>query len=328
MTHLVYQMGQLRAEDHVFRAGAAEVDINPLQYPVRVNGMVEEREATSAADTLMSRALVLDDGKVRLAIVVVDNLMLPRKLLDEVKLIVSQQTKIPSDRILISATHTHSAPSAMPCLGSRVDPAYAEFLPGRIVTSIVEAEKRLQPARAGWTVVTDEKHNHCRRWIFRPDRMMTDPFGIVSVRGTYAPRVSKCEPHRASGPADTDLSLLSIQTREGKPLAVLANYAMHYFGSPLISGDFCGRFGRALAKQIGPERTGGFVGMMSQGNEWRQYVDGLQPDPWGGNLDATPPKSRLRPSRGIRRSSTALTLRWPWRKPSSLSIVESPMRLA
>ena len=268
-----------------FRAGVAEVDVNPLQYPVRVNGMVEEREATSAADTLMSRALVLDDGKVRLAIVVVDNLMLPRKLLDEVKQIASQQTKIPSDRILISATHTHSAPSAMACLGSRVDPAYAEFLPGRIVSSIVEAEKRLQPARAGWTVVTDEKHNHCRRWIFRPDRMMTDPFGVVSVRAHMHPGYQSTNHIGPSGPADTDLSLLSIQTRDGKPLAVLANYAMHYFGSPLISGDFCGRFGRALAKQIGLTEQGGFVGMMSQGTSgdsmWMDYSQA----PWGGNLD-------------------------------------------
>ena len=68
-----------------FRAGAAQVDITPLQFPVRVNGMVEERTAERAADALMSRAVVLDDGSVQLAIVVVDSLMLPREMLDDVK---------------------------------------------------------------------------------------------------------------------------------------------------------------------------------------------------------------------------------------------------
>jgi hypothetical protein len=95
------------------------VDITPTSFPVRVNGMVEERSADTAHDRLMSRALVLQSGSVKLAIVVVDSLMLPRHMLDDAKQQASQLTGIPTDRILISATHTHSAPSAMPCLGSR-----------------------------------------------------------------------------------------------------------------------------------------------------------------------------------------------------------------
>ncbi len=67
------------------QAGAAAVDVTPVEFPVIVNGMVEERTASAAHDRLMARALVLDDGTVRLAIVIVDSLMLPRDLLDEVK---------------------------------------------------------------------------------------------------------------------------------------------------------------------------------------------------------------------------------------------------
>ena len=124
-----------------FRAGAAMVDITPTLFPVIVNGMVEERTATMAHDVLMSRALVLDDGKERIAIVVVDSLMLTRAMLDDVKEQASQLTGIPTDRMLISATHTHSAPSAMPCLGSRVDPEYAQFLPGQIVAALCRRTK-------------------------------------------------------------------------------------------------------------------------------------------------------------------------------------------
>jgi putative membrane-bound dehydrogenase-like protein len=259
------------------QAGAAMVDITPTIFPVIVNGMMEERTATGAHDALMSRALVLDDGKTRIGIIVVDSLMLTREMLDLVKSDASQQTGIPVDRMLISSTHTHSAPSAMPCLGSRTDPEYAAFLPQQIVRSIVQANERRIPVQIGWAVTTADRHNHCRRWIFRSDRRtMTDPFGQHNVLAHMHPGYESPNHIGPSGPADTDLTLLSIQTTDGKPLAVLANFAMHYFGSPLVSGDFCGRFGQVLAKQIGAD-TGqpSFVGIMSQGTSgdsmWFDY---------------------------------------------------------
>ncbi|MFM7163860.1 MAG: PVC-type heme-binding CxxCH protein [Planctomycetaceae bacterium] len=259
------------------RAGAAQVDVTPIEFPVIVNGMVEERTAERAADVLMSRALVLDDGAMRLAIVVVDSLMLSRELLDDAKQQASQLTGIPEERMLISATHTHSAPSAMPCLGSRVDPRYAEFLPGQIVRSIVQANERLEPVEAGWAVVTDDVHNHCRRWIFRADRMsMTDPFGVQNVRAHMHPGYQSANHVGPAGPADTDLTVLGLRSRDGRPLAVLANYAMHYYGSPLVSADFCGRFGQRFAELIGAtDQARGFVGLMSQGTSgdsmWPDY---------------------------------------------------------
>lgn len=258
-------------------AGAAMVDITPTVFPVIVNGMVEERTADKAYDALIARALVLDDGTVRLAIVVVDSLMLTRAMLDDAKEQASQLTGIPTNRILISATHTHSAPSAMPCLGSRVDPEYAQFLPGQLVRSIVQANEKLMPAQAGWAVTTDDLHNHCRRWIFRSDRMtMADPFGQLNVRAHMHPGYQSPNHIGPSGPADTDLTLLSVQTLDGKPLAVLANYANHYYGSPLVSGDFAGRFGMKLAALIGANNEPpGFVGIISQGTSgdsmWMDY---------------------------------------------------------
>jgi hypothetical protein len=267
----VCQFRAVRADE--FRAGAAQIDVTPLQFPVVVNGMFQERSASRAHDRLMSRAIVLDDGKVKLAIVVVDNLMMPRDLLDEAKKMASEATGIPTERMLVSATHTHSAPSVMGCLGSGVDRGYSVFLPRQIAKSIIQAEENLQRARFGWAVVRNVPHNHCRRWVFRPDRMRTDPFGVRNVRAHMHP--GHVSPHHIgpSGPADQDLTVLSFQSRDGKPLAVLANYAMHYYGSPLLSSDFCGRFGGAFARLIGDPKS--FVGIMSQGTSgdsmWPDY---------------------------------------------------------
>ncbi len=122
------------------RAGAAAVDVSPPDLPVIVNGGFLENHANTVHDPLQARALVLDDGATRLAIVVVDSCMMPRDLLDRAKALAHDATGIPTDHILISATHTHSAPSAMGALGSSPDPHYVAFLPGRIAEAIAQAD--------------------------------------------------------------------------------------------------------------------------------------------------------------------------------------------
>ena len=252
------------------------MDITPTKLPVIVSGSFQERTADTVQDRLMARALVLDDGTTKLALVVVDTLMMSRGLLDEAKSLAAQATGIPAERMLISATHTHSAPSVMACLGSRVDEAYRAGFAESLAKAVQQANEHLGPARVGWAVVQDPAHNHCRRWIFRPDRMQMDPFGKQTVRAHMHPGYQSPNHIGPAGPADPDLSVLSVQTPEGRPLAVLANYAMHYFGSTPVSSDVCGHFGDALAELIGaPAVDPPFVGMLSQGtsgdSHWMDY---------------------------------------------------------
>jgi len=117
-----------QASARVFRAGAYVIDITPERFPVIVNGMFTERTANAAHDRLYARCLALDDGTTRVVLAVVDSLMMPRELLDEVKESVRQATGVPTEQQLIAATHTHSAPSVMGCLGSDRDPHYPPFL--------------------------------------------------------------------------------------------------------------------------------------------------------------------------------------------------------
>jgi len=105
----------------MLRAGAFAIDITPTNFPVIVNAMFEERTATQAHDPLNSRSLALDNGAERLVITVVDTCMMPRDLIDRAKALASKATGLPTDRMLVSANHTHSAPAAMGCLGSRQD---------------------------------------------------------------------------------------------------------------------------------------------------------------------------------------------------------------
>ncbi len=256
-----------------FRAGAAMVDIAPTHFPVIVNAMFTERSATQVVDPLHVRALVLEEGEVRVAIAVVDTCMMSRSLIDEAKALAHRTTGIPLDRMLVSATHTHSAPSAMGCLGSRIDPRYAAFLPGRIAEAILAADSRRAPAEVGWGVIDDWERTFNRRWIRRPDRILNDPFGDPTVRANMHPGYESPDAVGPSGPVDPGLSVVGIRALDGKPIALLANYSQHYYGSPLLSADYYGRFAGYVAQGLGSDP--GFVGIMSQGTSgdlmWMDY---------------------------------------------------------
>lgn len=264
----------------VFRAGAAAVEISPEHFPVIVNGGFLAARASKLNDPIQARALVLDDGTTRLAIVVVDSCMMPRELIDRAKAIASEKTGILVERMLISATHTHSAPSVMGALGTPPDADYAASLPPKIAAAIERAAANVEPARVGWGAADDPEHTFCRRWIRRPDRMLEDPFGRKTVRANMHPGYQNPDAIAPSGPVDPALTVLSVQSRSGRPIAVLANYSMHYHGADPVSADYYGRFAAAIARRIGADRAAGpgehpFVAIMSQGTSgdqmWMDY---------------------------------------------------------
>ena len=260
-----------------FLAGAAEVDVSPSEFPVIVNCMFNERTGAELHDPLKARALVLDDSSSRIAIVIVDSCMMPRELIDHAKVLAHKATGIQADRMLVAATHTHSAPAAMGCLGSDPDPEYIQFLAPQLARAVELAAKDLQPVRVGWTVVQAPDHTHCRRWILRTDKVSADPFGDATVRANMHPGYQNPSFTGPSGPVDAGLSVLSIQSAAGKPLALLANYSMHYFGSQPLSADYFGVFAEQLRHKLAAENGDApFVGFMSQGTSgdqmWMDYA--------------------------------------------------------
>ena len=95
----------------LLRAGAAAVDISPQALPALQNGDFLPRVTNRVVDPLHARALLLTDGKETIALVIVDSCMFPTTLCDEIKRLATKETGIPVHRILISATHAHSAPA-------------------------------------------------------------------------------------------------------------------------------------------------------------------------------------------------------------------------
>lgn len=275
----------LAADPGGFRAGAASIDVTPATFPVLVNGGMTSATATRVKTPLHARALVVDDGKTKCAIVIVDSCMMGRPFLDEVKAESARKTPIPPERILIGATHTHSAAASMGCLGTDADPVYTPLLKARLVSAIAAAHANLEPAQVGWAQAFAPNHTALRRWILRPDRMLPDPFGNRTVRANmHAGRVID-DVTGESGPPDPSLPMVSLRSRDGRPIALLANFSMHYFGDSAISADYFGLFCEAMKTRLSPANPGGkppFVGIMSHGcsgDIWRRDYRKPAPKP-------------------------------------------------
>jgi len=247
------------------KAGAFAMDVTPKRFPISVNGGMADVQARGANDRLHARCLVLDDGTTTIAIVVVDSCMLPRELVEVAKARASKLTGIPSDHMLVSATHTHSAPTVTGVFQSEPDADYVKYLPGRIADGIKEAHDRRVATRVGFGRAKDETQVFNRRWKREQGLIPPDPFGNTTDKVQMNPGNQAKGLIESAGPVDPELCLVSILTRAGKPLALLANYSLHYVGgNPPLSADYFGAFAERVEQLIAPDAKD-FVGIMSNG---------------------------------------------------------------
>jgi neutral ceramidase len=244
------------------QAGAAAVDTTPRQFPIRVRGRIRDQ----AHDSLHSRALVFSDGATTLALVVVDNLGVAEESCDEAKRIAATRCGIAPENVMIASTHTHSAPASNAKEGDPASVAYRQLIVEGMAESIVQANAALRPASLGAAShpLPDEVRN--RRWFLKPGKMTPNPWGLMD-KVKMNPGQSDEVLDRPSGPIDSDVMILAVRdAKTRKPLAIFANYALHYVGGlpeGVVSSDYFGEFARLMPSRV----RGGedFVAMMSNG---------------------------------------------------------------
>ena len=122
-------------EPRVLRAGAYAADITPTYFPVSTTPH-RDQQVSEVHDRLYARCVVLDDGQTRIAIVICDNNMIPREFLDAAKAKAAAVTGIPSENILVAATHTHSAVTVAGIFQSKRETKYIPFLIEQIARGI------------------------------------------------------------------------------------------------------------------------------------------------------------------------------------------------
>lgn len=227
------------------QAGAATSNITPPIGALRVGSFVPV-PSTHIHDELFARCLVLDDGHNKVAIVVCDLLGFHRSVSVEARRIIQETTGIPSDHVLISATHTHSAGSALGVdryVNDQQLDDYQRFVARRIADGVRRADNLLRPAEIAFRSVDLPDPVLNRRWFWKEGQGRPNPFGqIEKAYKTGAPGPEFAGP---AGPTDTALSIVALREPQGRLIAAYCAYSMHYIGFPManaISADYFGAF--------------------------------------------------------------------------------------
>ena len=130
--------------------GFAEVDITPALggKPVYLAGFGTGRVATKVHDPVMARAVVLADGRRKVALISVDLVGLFHESVEAVR------KSLPGfDYVLVSSTHSHEGPDTLGIWGrspfqSGVDPDYLLAVEAGCAKAAKEADARRQAATA------------------------------------------------------------------------------------------------------------------------------------------------------------------------------------
>ncbi|RCS44784.1 hypothetical protein DTL42_17305 [Bremerella cremea] len=260
----------MRGAEKLFQAGAATSNITPPLGEMIV-GNWEPIPATHIHDELFARCLVLDDGKTKLAIVLCDNVGIPEQVFDAAKSLVTAATGIPASHQLMASTHTHSATTARgksKMLTQAELSDYQKFVVQRIADGVRRAVNQLELATIGWGSVEEPSEVFNRRWYMKDSAHTGNPFGGVD-RVRMNPPLGSASLDRPAGPTDPEVSFISVKSVAGRPIALLANYSLHYVGgvpSGDVSGDYFAYFGKFIAEKLAAEdQSPPFVGMLSNG---------------------------------------------------------------
>lgn len=260
---------QLHAED-VFRAGAATSNITPSIGIDIVGGFVPA-PSKHVHDELFARCLVLDDGKTKIALVVCDLLGFHRSVSVEARRIAAESTGIPSENILVSATHTHSAATALGERSYAPDQQlddYQKFVAQRVADGIKRAVNLLRPAEIAFGSVEVPEHLFNRRWFMKEGTVPVNPFGKID-KVKMNPPVGDPNLIEEAGPIDPAISIIAVREPKGPLISVFSAYSLHYVGGVgdgHISSDYFGIYCESLRKlQTNAESDPPFVAIMANG---------------------------------------------------------------
>src|SRR6516225_12386410 len=126
------------------RAAAARIDITPPVNPQYPSSGKYEHEH------LYVRAIVLDNGLTRAALLNADLGNMPEDVWTSASRQIAEELKCPVENIIISATHTHSGvPAGPPPTGAPPQQASAPIV-AAMTDAVRQAKAKLQPAFVGF----------------------------------------------------------------------------------------------------------------------------------------------------------------------------------
>jgi neutral ceramidase len=195
------------------RAGAAKVEIAADPSP-RYEHL-----------RLYVRAIVIDNGTTRGALVGADISNLSGGVWEEASKRIAAELGSPIEHIIVSATHTHSGAGRAP--NGQAAPTNAGVISDAMLQAVRQARAQLQPARVGYG--TGLSYLNVNRDAINPTTHLWTQAANLAA------------------PSDKTVGVLKFETISGQPIGVYVNYAMHPVNgylSGLVSGDYAGAMSR------------------------------------------------------------------------------------
>ena len=223
------------------KAASATANITP-PLGTEIPGGFRPRYAENVDDELFAKALVIDNGATRIAIVTCDLIAIPEKMANAAKTRIADRCGIPPEHVMVNATHTHTAVAVANLLGVGEDTDYTDWVPLKIADAVELAVWRLKPARIGFASVDEERITFNRRWHMKDGTVRFNP-------GIEHPDL--VEP---TGTIDPELAMMFVEADDGTPVSAVANFSLHYIGtdnSNALSADYFGHFDRLMRRYLG-----------------------------------------------------------------------------
>ena len=223
------------------QAGAATSNITPW-LGVTMPGSFHPRYGEDVHDELLAKALVIDNGDVRIAMVTCDLIAVPEAIANAVKARIQERCGISPECVMVNATHTHSGAGVSNLLGVGEDEGYTTWLPLKVADAVELAVKRMQPARAGFASVMEDRISFYRRWLMKDGTVRMNP-------GLNNPDLV-----RPMGEIDPELAMMYVEGVDGTPISVVASFSLHYVGTGSVgqvSADYFGQFFNLMRHYIG-----------------------------------------------------------------------------
>jgi len=184
------------------KAGLAKVVITP-PVGVRLSGYeARTQPSIGILDDLYAKALVLDDGNERLALIVCDLIGLGKGIVNDARKRIRELTGIKEENIMVTSTHTHTGPD----LGF-VEEACIENLKSQIAGAVYVACNEMKEARVG--VASGECLVGSNR---RNPKSPSGPYNLYSW---------------PEGPMDPTVLVLRIEDSFGHVMGAMVNYSCH-----------------------------------------------------------------------------------------------------
>lgn len=222
--------------------GVSKIDITP-DYPIRLNGYAVRKKVSDGVEQhLFAKALALGDDQNLSMIITVDNTAVPNWVVEEVARYLKDKAHLARERFVVCSSHAHSAP----CLTNSINNIFGAPISNQEQATIDKYTQQVvhDLEKVAMDAIADRKEGKLSWGVGEAD--------FAGNRRTKG------------GPVEHAMPMLLATDLDGKPRAIVANYACH---NTTVGGDFnkvCGDWAGYAQAEI-EKRHPGAVAMITIG---------------------------------------------------------------